>query len=115
MCLEFYLLNETEGSPARPWSARKGQGLGHCGRAETGVTGSAGRVYSGICFSSFLNTSGWLGLTRGGMFAEHQGGGTAHCQASTGGQQQYNRPALAQQVLFPAGQVQPHDCLLPPA
>lgn len=45
------------------------------------------------------------------MFAElqgpsgHQGGGTAHCWASTGGQRAYNRPALTQQVLFPAGQV----------
>lgn len=46
-----------------------------------------------------------------GMFAEHQGDGTAHCWASIGGQQGYNRPALAQQVLFLAGWVQHHDCL----
>lgn len=80
------------------------------------MAGRAVREYRGVCLL-FLNTSPWPELTQeGDMFAElqgpsgHQGGGTAHCWVSTGGQRAYNKPALTQQVPFPAGQVQPLFC-----
>lgn len=47
-----------------------------------------------------------------GMFAEHQGMALPIAGPPTGGQQGYNRPAPAQQVLFLAGWVQHHDCVL---